>query len=84
MDGDGLAPKTSHAAVVDSRGRMWVVGGETFAYRKHLEMVATFSPDLDNPDTQGIWRPVHANGEKGPSPRFGHSAVIHEDKVKAT
>jgi hypothetical protein len=29
----------------------------------------------------GIWRPVRAKGEKGPSPRFGHSAVIHEDKI---
>ena len=73
--------RTSHAAMVDSRGRMWVVGGETFAYSKHIDMVATFSPDINNPDVQGIWRPVHAKGEKGPSPRFGHSAVIHEDKI---
>jgi len=30
---------------------------------------------------QGIWRVVHAQGEKGPSPRYGHSAVMHDDKI---
>ena len=73
--------RTAHAAMVDSRGRMWIVGGETFSYSHHLDMVATFSPDLINKDVQGIWATVHAKGEKGPSPRYGHSAVIHEDKV---
>ena len=73
--------RTAHAAMVDSRGRMWIVGGETFSYSHHLDMVATFSPDFDNKNVQGIWAPIHAKGEKGPSPRYGHSAVIHEDKV---
>ena len=67
--------------MVDSRGRMWSVGGETFSFSHHLDMVATFSPDFDNKNVQGIWAPIHAKGEKGPSPRYGHSAVIHEDKV---
>ena len=61
---------------------MWIVGGETFSYSHHLDMVAIFSPDLNNQDGQGLWTPVHAKGEKGPSPRYGHSAVIHDDKVK--
>jgi len=73
--------RTSQAAMVDTRGRMWIVGGETFTHSRHIDMVATFSPDFSNPDVQGIWRPVRAKGEKGPSPRFGHSAVIHEDKI---
>ena len=63
---------------------MWIVGGETFSYSHHLDMVAIFSPDLNNQDGQGIWTPVHAKGEKGPSPRYGHSAVIHDDKVNET
>jgi len=31
-----------------------------------------------NMDTRRL---VHAQGEKGPSPRYGHSAVMHDDKV---
>ena len=81
VDGNVPPARTAHAAMVDSRGRMWIVGGETFSYSHHLDMVATFSPDLINKDVQGIWATVHAKGEKGPSPRYGHSAVIHEDKV---
>ena len=59
---------------------MWIVGGETFSHSKY--MVATLTPDLNNEDVQGIWRLVHAQGEKGPSPRYGHSAVMHDDKVR--
>ena len=73
--------RTSHAAMVDTRGRMWIVGGETFMHSKHINMVSMFSPDLENRDAPGLWVPVHAKGEKGPSPRYGHSAVIHEDKI---
>ncbi len=58
---------------------MWVVGGETFSHSKY--MVATLTPDMNNEEVQGIWRVVHAQGEKGPSPRYGHSAVMHDDKV---
>ena len=58
---------------------MWIVGGETFSHSKY--MVATLTPDMNNPEVQGIWRLVHAQGEKGPSPRYGHSAVMHDDKV---
>ena len=67
--------------MVDTRGRMWIVGGETFKHTKHINMVSMFSPDLENRDTPGLWAPVKAKGEKGPSPRYGHSAVIHEDKI---
>ena len=61
---------------------MWIVGGETFSHSKY--MVATLTPDLNNEDVQGIWRLVHAQGEKGPSPRYGHSAVMHDDKVRGS
>ena len=39
--------------MVDTRGRMWIVGGETFTHSRHIDMVATFSPDFSNPDVQG-------------------------------
>ena len=45
--------RTSQAAMVDTRGRMWIVGGETFTHSRHIDMVATFSPDFSNPDVQG-------------------------------
>ena len=38
---------------MDTRGRMWIVGGETFTHSRHIDMVATFSPDFSNPDVQG-------------------------------
>ena len=44
--------RTSQAAMVDTRGRMWIVGGETFTHSRHIDMVATFSPDFSNPDVQ--------------------------------
>ena len=45
--------RTSQAAMVDTRGRMWIVGGETFTHSRHIDMVAQFSPDFSNPDVQG-------------------------------
>ncbi len=72
-------PRTSHAAMVDNAGRLWIVGGETFSNTRH--MVAVFSPDLENKDNKGLWRPIKAEGNKGPSARFGHSSVIHDNKI---
>ena len=31
---------------------MWIVGGEIFTLSRHIDMVATFSPDFSNPDVQ--------------------------------
>ena len=44
-------------------------------------MVASFTvpSDLEGP---GRWREVHAKSDKGPSSRYGHSAVIHDRKVR--
>ena len=66
---------------------MWVVGGEMFSRRRTRHMVATWegAGDLSlNGDvsSNGFWKEVHANSDKGPSARYGHSAVIHERKVK--
>lgn len=76
--------RTSHSAMVDEFGKMWVVGGETFS-RKTRHMVATWeggdlSGDADS-EANGFWKEVHANSDKGPSARYGHSAVIHDRKV---
>ena len=62
---------------------MWVVGGEMFSRRRTRHMVVTWEGDLsDNGNSKsGFWKEVHANSEKGPSARYGHSAVIHERKV---
>ena len=46
--------RTSQAAMVDTRGRMWIVGCETLTHSRHIDMVAQFSPDFTNPDVQGI------------------------------
>ena len=44
-------------------------------------MVASYTvpSDLDGP---GRWKEVHAKSDKGPSSRYGHSAVIHDRKVR--
>ena len=51
-------------------------------------MVATWEGGSDlslNGDvSNGFWKEVHANSDKGPSARYGHSAVIHERKVRNT
>ncbi len=73
--------------MVDDFGRMWVVGGETFKPRTR-HMVATY--ELPDPATTasggggggGRWSEVHAKSDKGPSSRYGHSAVIHDQKVR--
>ena len=74
-----ISPRTSHAAIMDDNGSMWVVGGETFTHSKH--MVSKFDLTLNGNEMQGTWRPVRAKGDKGPSPRYGHSAVIHDNKI---
>jgi hypothetical protein len=43
-------PRTSHAAMADQSGKMWVIGGETFSHSKY--MVSTLTPDLKNDDVQ--------------------------------
>lgn len=67
---------------------MWVVGGEMFSRRRTRHMVATWEGGSDlslNGDvSNGFWKEVHANSDKGPSARYGHSAVIHERKVRNT
>ena len=70
-------PRTSHAAMIDAWGRMWVVGGETFERSKRTSrhMVAFF--DVASP----AWTEVKAVSDKGPSARYGHSAVIHDQKI---
>ena len=59
--------RTSQAAMVDTRGRMWIVGGETFTHSRHIDMVATFSPDFSNPDVQGT---VKSKQEKLPAKKL--------------
>ena len=48
--GDPVGP--GYCARWDTRGCMWIVGGETFTHSRHIDMVATFSPDFSNPDVQ--------------------------------
>ena len=72
---------------VSSHPQMWVVGGEMFSRRRTRHMVATWegAGDLSltgDVSSNGFWKEVHANSDKGPSARYGHSAVIHERKVK--
>ena len=67
--------------MVDKDGVMWILGGETFGFSHSWDMVSTFTMDPD--DDGGEWRPIRAKGDKGPSPRYGHSAVMHENKVSA-
>ena len=74
-----ISARTSHASIVDESGSMWVIGGETFSHSKH--MVSKFDLSNDGIEMQGMWRPVRAKGDKGPSPRYGHSAVIHDNKI---
>ena len=59
--------RTSQAAMVDTRGRMWIVGGETFTHSRHIDMVATFSPDFSNPDVQGKENLFSGSGMSGGS-----------------
>ena len=80
-----VTARTSHAALLDNWGRMWVVGGETFS-KKSRHMVATYQvPKVDlaagGEAIGGVWQEVHAKSNKGPSARYGHSAVLHEHKV---
>ncbi len=44
-------------------------------------MVATYT--LPHPQllSEGRWSEVHAKSDKGPSSRYGHSAVIHDQKI---
>ena len=88
-DADSVLPaaRTSHSAMVDEFGKMWVVGGEMFSRRRTRHMVATWegAGDLSLGGATasiGFWKEVHANSDKGPSARYGHSAVIHERKVR--
>ena len=68
----------------DRDGVMWVLGGETFGKVAHSwDMVSTFTLDSAAGSNRGTWQAVRAQGDKGPSPRYGHSAVMHEDKVSA-
>ena len=78
--------RTSHSAMVDRSGVMWVLGGETFGKVAHSwDMVSTFTLEpFDTQAASGVWKAVRAKGDKGPSPRYGHSAVMHEDKVRQT
>jgi len=75
--------RTSHSAMVDRSGVMWVLGGETFGKVAHSwDMVSTFTLEpFDTQAASGVWKAVRAKGDKGPSPRYGHSAVMHEDKI---
>ncbi len=73
--------------MVDEFGTMWVVGGETFSMRtRHL--VATWKggdPKSESDDiANGFWSEVRAKSDKVPSARYGHSAVIHDRKVRHT
>ncbi len=46
-------------------------------------MVATFTlPTQETAFSSGRWTEVHAKSDKGPSSRYGHSSVIHDQKVK--
>ena len=88
-DADSVLPaaRTSHSSMVDEFGKMWVVGGEMFSRRRTRHMVATWegAGDLSlggATASNGFWKEVHANSDKGPSARYGHSAVIHERKVR--
>ena len=79
VSNEKISARTSHASIIDSKGSMWVIGGETFTHSKH--MVSKFDLNLNGNEMQGMWRPVRAKGDKGPSPRYGHSAVIHDNKI---
>ena len=74
-------PRASHSAMVDRDGVMWVLGGETFGHKHSWDMVSTFTLDPEPGANRGTWEAVRANGGKAPTPRYGHSAVMHEDKV---
>ena len=79
VSNEKISPRTSHTAIMDDNGSMWVIGGETFTHSKH--MVSKFDLNINGKEMQGVWRPVRAKGDKGPSPRYGHSAVIHDNKI---
>ena len=74
---------------MDEFGTVWVVGGETFERKaRHMVMTLTLKSDLDladlgsDPRNDLEWKEVHAKSDKGPSPRYAHSAVIHERKAR--
>ncbi len=75
--------RASHSAMVDAAGKMWVVGGETFAPKSH-HMVATYELGDAEDDVgvgRGRWTEVQVHSNRSPSLRYAHSSVIHEDAV---
>ena len=79
VSNEKISARTSHVSIIDQKGSMWVIGGETFKHSKH--MVSKFDLNPNGNEMTGMWRPVRAKGDKGPSPRYGHSAVIHDNKI---
>ena len=66
--------RTSHAAVAELSD-MWVVGGE-FLHRAPADsMVSKWSMESRE------WGVVRSEGGRPPSERYGHSVVIHNNKI---
>ena len=66
--------RTSHAAVI-SDGDMWVVGGE------FLHRAPTSSMVIHRDMVTSTWDMVLTTGTRAPSERYGHSVVIHNNKL---
>eukprot|EP00094_Tigriopus_californicus_P013495 TCALIF_13053-PA protein Name:"Similar to tag-53 Putative protein tag-53 (Caenorhabditis elegans)" AED:0.08 eAED:0.08 QI:208/1/1/1/0.92/1/14/654/1185 len=74
--------RTSHASMIDEFGQMWVIGGETFDHQPRQMVLKVDIDNLDElPTATANWQEVKAKSNKGPSFRYGHSAVIHERKI---
>ncbi|CAB4068777.1 unnamed protein product [Lepeophtheirus salmonis] len=72
---DPMPPRSSHASVLSDDNKIWIIGGETFSHPRHI-----LSYIKSSGTNQLEWKRVHFEGEKAPSPRYGHTAVIHDNR----
>nr|XP_040574735.1 attractin-like [Lepeophtheirus salmonis] len=73
---DPMPPRSSHASVLSDDNKIWIIGGETFSHPRHI-----LSYIKSSGTNQLEWKRVHFEGEKAPSPRYGHTAVIHDNRI---
>eukprot|EP00096_Caligus_rogercresseyi_P010713 TRINITY_DN3998_c0_g2_i1.p1 TRINITY_DN3998_c0_g2~~TRINITY_DN3998_c0_g2_i1.p1 ORF type:complete len:1325 (+),score=211.17 TRINITY_DN3998_c0_g2_i1:165-4139(+) len=73
-----MPPRSSHASVLSQDdGKLWIIGGETFTHPRHI---LSYLKPSEKPD-ELVWERVRFEGEKAPSPRYGHTAVIHDHRI---